>query len=163
MLGTVALCRAVVFGAAVPLLGTVPLCRAGGLLGSRRLCGRGSGLFGRLFSGFFGRLFGGLRLLFAQLKVFTEIGNGVLPGEMLHHEIQFIAGKHRLRLFGFAAKAFLQQRGQLLAVYIQVLGDLVQFHFFDHLSSSSSSLIIARIPPAKFSSQTASIPEFLPV
>ena len=167
LLGTAALRRAVIFGAAVPLLGTVPLCRAGGLLGSRRLCGRGSGLFGRLFgrlfSGFFGGLFGGLRLLFAQLKVFTEIGNGVLPGEMLHHEIQFIAGKHRLRLFGFTAKALLQQRGQLLAVYIQVLGDLVQFHFFDHLSSSSSSLIIARIPPAKFSSQTASIPEFLPV
>ena len=61
-------------------------------------------------------------------------------------------------------EALLQQRGQVLAAYIQVFGDLVQFNFFDHLSkSSSSSLIIARIPPAKFSSQTARMPVFLPV
>lgn len=69
-----------------------------------------------------------------------------------------------LNISGKDLTALLQQRGQILAAYIQVFGDLVQFNFFDHLSkSSSSSLIIARIPPAKFSSQTARMPVFLPV
>ena len=90
--------------------------------------------------------------------------DGVLLSVVLHHKIELLAGEHRLRLFGLAAEALLQQRGQVLAAYIQGFGDLVQFNFFDHLSkSSSSSLIIARIPPAKFSSQTARMPVFLPV
>ena len=124
------------------------------------------GLFGGLFCGFFcgfgGR--GGGGLLFTQLKVLAKVLDGVLLGVVLHHKIEFLTGEHRLRLFGLAAEALLQQRGQVLAAYIQVFGDLVQFNFFDHLSkSSSSSLIIARIPPAKFSSQTARMPVFLPV
>ena len=175
--------RTAVFGAAVALrtplivaalLGTGRLLGCSGLrrrcgshrLGSGSLGGFGSGnsrLFGRLGSGSCG-LFRRFFLLFTQLEVFTEIGNGVLLRIMLHYKIQFIAGKHRLGLFGFAAKAFLQKRRQLFAVYIQVLGDLVQFHFLDHLSrSSSSSLKVARIPQAKFSSQTAMMPVALPV
>ena len=140
-----------------------PGSRSGGP-GSRG--GRGRCLFHRLFGGLFcgfgGR--GGGGLLFAQLKVLAEVLDGVLLGVVLHHKIELLAGEHRLRLFGLAAEALLQQRGQVLAAYIQVFGDLVQFNFFDHLSkSSSSSLIIARIPPAKFSSQTARMPVFLPV
>ena len=175
--------RTAVIGAAVALrtpLTVAALLGTGRLLGCSRLrrrCGSrrlGSGSLGGLGSGS-SQLFGGLGsgsnglfhrlfLLFTQLEVFTEIGNGVLLRIMLHHKIQFIAGKHRLGLFGFAAKAFLQKRRQLFAVYIQVLGDLVQFHFLDHLSrSSSSSLKVARIPQAKFSSQTAMMPAALPV
>ena len=123
-------------------------------------------LFGRLLRGLFGGFGGrgGGGLLFAQLKVLAKVLDGVLLGVVLHHKIELLAGEHRLRLFGLAAEALLQQRGQVLAAYIQVFGDLVQFNFFDHLSkSSSSSLIIARIPPAKFSSQTARMPVFLPV
>ena len=151
------------------------LAIGGRLLGPGSRSGRGlfGGFGGRSRGCFFGRLFGrlfrrlggrGSRLLFTQLKVLAKVLDGVLLGVVLHHKIELLAGEHRLRLFGLAAEALLQQRGQVLTAYIQVFGNLVQFNFFDHLSkSSSSSLIIARIPPAKFSSQTARMPVFLPV
>ena len=124
----------------------------------------GGGLFRSLFHRSFRRFFRGLLHLFAQLEVFPEIGNGVLLGKVLEHKIQFIAGKHGLGLACLAAEALLQQRHQLFAVQVQIAGDLVQFNFFYHLSrSSSSSLNIARIPQAKFSSQTATMPAALPV
>ena len=115
-------------GTVIPLLGTVlalaigsrllgPGSRSGGP-GSRG--GRGRclfhGLFGRLFCGFGGR--GGGELLFAQLKVLAKVLDGVLLGVVLHHKIELLAGEHRLRLFGLAAEALLQQRGQVLAAYI---------------------------------------------
>ena len=176
------------------LLRTVPLLRAGlatllrtaallrtGLAsllrtgrGRRRLGGRG----GRLFRGLLRRLGRGGRGLFgglcgrgrsfgpglAQLKIFPKIPDGMLLGIVLKDEVQLIAGKHRLGFSRLAAEALLQQRHQLLAVQVQVAGDLVQFIFFDHLfHSSSSSVINAWMPRAKFSSQTARIPLSFPV